>query len=222
MGSVEGCERVVRASYDSVATAYALQVGPIAAADGEMSALFDEVVRRARGGAAVTASDATPSSCPVIADIGCGPGWWTQRMALAGARAVGVDVSAAMVAIAANGDGSAAAFVVGSAAALPLATGAFDGVCLWYVLHHLDDAGVRRALVEARRLCQQGAVVLIGGHIGRGSRIKREGYGHPMEVLVAKRSPQWWEDVVREAGFEVGEHELSDDTAHHVLWSTAR
>ena len=39
--------------------------------------------------------------------------------------------------------------------------------------------------------------------MGSGSRIKTEGYGQSMNVMVNKRSETWWEEQLEHAGFTI-------------------
>ena len=53
-------------------------------------------------------------------------------------------------------------------------------------------------------MVRPGGLVLIGFHVGEGSRLKTEGYGgHPMNVYVHRRTPARVSEWLREAGFTV-------------------
>ena len=98
----------------------------------------------------------------LVADLGCGPGRHLQELGRRGLRAVGVDLSAGMLAVA-RGRGSV---VQGDLRALPLRTGAVDGVWSCYALLHLDGPGLQQALAEAVRVLRPGGalgVVLASG-----------------------------------------------------------
>jgi SAM-dependent methyltransferase len=84
-----------------------------------------------------------------VLDFGCGSGENSLVLARRGAKALGVDISADLIAVAqrrlaVNGLPGAAEFVVGSAHDLPLADGSVDLVLGIAILHHLDlDASAR-------------------------------------------------------------------------------
>ena len=95
----------------------------------------------------------------VVLDPGCGTGWQAAGLAraLPGARVIGVDLSAGMLAKArAAGAGPLAQ---ADAARLPLAAGSVDLVVTRGVLHHLPD--VVAALAEWRRVLRPGGAVVI-------------------------------------------------------------
>jgi len=95
-----------------------------------------------------------------VVDVGCGGGRAVAELAERGARAVGVDLDPAMIAVARErcpaGD-----FHIGDVCDLPLETGSVSGYRADKVLHLLDDPA--RALAEARRvLAPGGRAVLLG------------------------------------------------------------
>jgi SAM-dependent methyltransferase len=79
-----------------------------------------------------------------VLDAGCGMGRWLHFARLAGARIVGMDVSAA-IEVAAAREGQMADFVQADLRTPPFASRSFDLVYCLGVLHHLEDpvAGVR-------------------------------------------------------------------------------
>lgn len=98
-----------------------------------------------------------------VLDVGCGPGTITAGLAQRAGRAVGLDMSAEMVAAArehaaAEGVGNAA-FEVGSAYELPFDGASFDVVHAHQVLQHLSDPV--RALREFRRVLRPGGLVAV-------------------------------------------------------------
>lgn len=85
-----------------------------------------------------------------VLDIGCGPGAAVRAAAGSVARAVGVDRSAAMVAIAQrrSSDDENVEFAVGAAEQLPFQDAQFDRVWCIHSFHHWDDqdAGIAESL----------------------------------------------------------------------------
>lgn len=93
----------------------------------------------------------------VVADLGCGGGLLARPLAEAGARVVGLDLSAASLAQAkARVRGG---FLRADALALPLAAHSVDIVLLADVLEHVADR--RRVLREAARVLRPGGVAFV-------------------------------------------------------------
>jgi SAM-dependent methyltransferase len=83
-------------------------------------------------------------------DLACGPGRTLEALP---PRAVGVDLSLAMLELGRDrAQGAGAAFVAADAATLPFAAGSFEGVLCLRFLHHLTEPVRRSVLAEARRV----------------------------------------------------------------------
>jgi ubiquinone/menaquinone biosynthesis C-methylase UbiE len=95
-----------------------------------------------------------------VVDVGCGTGAQSlalERLSGEGGRVLAVDGDPAALAIARSKAGaSAVEWRVGLADSLPVETGAADAVVMTLLLHHLDAAGKRAALAEARRVLRPG------------------------------------------------------------------
>jgi ubiquinone/menaquinone biosynthesis C-methylase UbiE len=94
-----------------------------------------------------------------VADVGAGTGTFAIALAAAAPAAdvVAVDGDPEVLAIARAKDGAGAvAWVTGLADALPLAEESCERVAMSLLLHHLDAAGKRAALAEARRVLRPG------------------------------------------------------------------
>lgn len=91
-----------------------------------------------------------------VLDLGCGKGRFAERLGARGAKVVGLDVSAAMLA-------SARGFqrVLGSARRLPFAGGAFDAVVAVEIFEHLSATSLGAVLNEVRRVLRPGGVVAV-------------------------------------------------------------
>jgi ubiquinone/menaquinone biosynthesis C-methylase UbiE len=96
-------------------------------------------------------------------DLACGPGTYTRPLAARVRRAIGVDLTAAMVekarAEAARDGVTNVEFVCADLYALPFADGAAGIVSCGYAIHHFTDPG--RALAEMARVLQPGGRLAI-------------------------------------------------------------
>jgi ubiquinone/menaquinone biosynthesis C-methylase UbiE len=132
-----------RASYDAVAAAYA-------------EALSDELARKPLDRALLTAFAEQVREVGRgerrVWDVGCGPGHVTAFLAGLGVRAEGVDLSGEMTAQAAKRHPDLT-FSTGSLTVLPAADASWDGLVSFYsLIHMIDDADLRAALAELRRV----------------------------------------------------------------------
>jgi SAM-dependent methyltransferase len=186
-------------SYDTVAESYSEILRDAIPQEPYLSAaltLFADLVRAAGGGP--------------VADVGCGPGHVTAYLNSRGADVFGIDLSPGMVA-AARREHPALRFDVGSMTDLDLADASVAGLLAFWSLIHIPDDAVPLVLGQFRRVLRPGGPLLLGFHVGEGSRLKTEGYGgHPMNVYVHRRTPARVSQWLREAGFAI-EAELSLD-----------
>ena len=115
-----------------------------------------------------------------ILDVGTGTGRMLQVLAPAAARAVGLDVSPAMLAVArANLDEAGLRHVQlrqGDAYAIPPDLARFDLVIVHQVLHYLDDP--LRAVREAARALKPGGRLLIVDFAPHAEETLREHHAH--------------------------------------------
>ena len=88
-----------------------------------------------------------------LLDVGCGPGTITAAAAARGARAVGVDLAAGMLALG-RARHPHLELLEGDAEALPFPDGAFDALVGGFVLNHLP--AVETAVTEAARVLAPG------------------------------------------------------------------
>jgi malonyl-CoA O-methyltransferase len=87
-------------------------------------------------------------------DVGCGTGRWTERLC-----AIGVDLSPAMLAIAAAKSGLRGRLAVADATSIPIASSAADLVLCALTLGHLSDPVA--AIREFARILMPGGVLLL-------------------------------------------------------------
>ena len=139
---------------------------------------------------------------PVL-DVGCGPGWLTRDLASRGLAVSGIDISTGMLRLARTNN-PGLGFAAASLTRLPVADSSAAGVFCWYVLHHVPDEFLGTAIRELARVIASGGSLMLGGHVGESAYVKTEGYGGlPMRVLFARRSPETYAHLIREAGLVV-------------------
>lgn len=128
-----------------------------------------------------------------LLDLGTGTGRLLEVFAPLYARAVGIDASADMLAVArANLDraGIANAQVrLGDMLHLPFARDSFDVVTIHQVLHYLDDP--ERALVEAARVLRPGGRLLIVDFAPHDLEFMREKHAHRRLGFGREAMEQW-------------------------------
>jgi ubiquinone/menaquinone biosynthesis C-methylase UbiE len=97
----------------------------------------------------------------LVADVGCGTGRQTFKLAARGARVVALDFSPAMVGRArAKGETAQVYFVLADAVtSIPLKSGALDGAVCSLVLEHVED--LTPMLRQLRRVCKLNGFLLI-------------------------------------------------------------
>ncbi|MDX2089257.1 MAG: class I SAM-dependent methyltransferase [Kofleriaceae bacterium] len=143
-----------------------------------------------------------------ILDHGCGPGAMTFPLLERGQRVVSMDLSREMLGqlvARAEATGLAAAPVMGSATALPFATGTFGAVVSTGVLEYVSD--LPRALLEIHRVLVPGGIVLATMSLPR--KLERWAARVASRIRGASETPQFIRDrrsfdsAVRTAGFEI-------------------
>lgn len=97
-----------------------------------------------------------------VADVGCGTGAMVRFMAREGARVVGIDCSAGMLAAArAEEPAGGERYVDGRGEALPLADAALDAVVYFNALHHVPVEHQGRALEEGARVLKRAGALYV-------------------------------------------------------------
>jgi ubiquinone/menaquinone biosynthesis C-methylase UbiE len=190
----------VRTSYDTVAESYAELLRDSlerAATERAALAMFAELVRGDGGG-------------PVL-DAGCGTGRLTAVLDRLGLEVSGVDLSPGMVEVARR-EHPGHRYEVGSMTDLDVPDASLAGVVAWSTLIHVPEDEVPRVLAEFHRVLRPGGVVLVAYFGGEGSNHKTVGYGgHPMNVMVHKRTPARTAELLRAAGFTIAAELVLDD-----------
>jgi SAM-dependent methyltransferase len=181
-----------RSSYDTDAAGYADEVRGLL---GRMPylraslALFAELVNGAGGGQ--------------VADVGCGPGYVAGYLHDAGVDVFGIDLSPEMIAIARR-DYPHLRFEVGTMTDLDLADDSVVGIVAFWSVIHVPDHAIPGVFEEFRRVLRPPGLLLVGFHVGSGTRHTSEGYtGHPINVDSYDRRPSEMTGWLRDAGFAI-------------------
>jgi SAM-dependent methyltransferase len=181
----------MRRSYDVVAADYAellrdeLRAKPL---DRAMLAAFTEVVRAGGGGP--------------VADLGCGPGRITAHLAALGLDVHGVDLSSAMVDVARR-TYPGLRFDEGSMTDLDLADGALAGIVAWYSVIHTPTDRLPEVFAEFARVLRPGGELLMAFQAGSEQVRLEQAYGHPVSLVVHRRSPDEVAGLLRNVGLDV-------------------
>jgi SAM-dependent methyltransferase len=101
-----------------------------------------------------------------VLDVGCGGGALVRQLAERGARAMGLEISERQLGHAR--DHGVGRFVVGRAQELPLDDDSLDLVLFMRSLHHVPEASMLPALVDARRVLRPGGVVYVAEPLAEG------------------------------------------------------
>jgi ubiquinone/menaquinone biosynthesis C-methylase UbiE len=184
----------VRASYDAVAGAYA-------------EAMSDELRRKPLDRALLTAFAEQVREVarddPRVWDVGCGPGHVTAFLAGLGLHAAGVDLSDGMVAQARKRHPDLE-FSTGSMTALPAPDASWDGLVSFYsLIHMIDDADLRTALAEYRRVLADGGLLLLAVHAGQEVRHSTDWFDAEVDVKFRFFDPAWLSTQLEQVGFAV-------------------
>jgi SAM-dependent methyltransferase len=178
-----------RQSYDTVAAEYRDRIGSELEYKPLDRALLTALVEQAGGDA------------PIV-DLGCGPGHVTGWLADRGARAVGIDLSPAMVAIARR-EHPRAEFREGDLLHLPAADAEFGAAVALYSVIHLQPAELRPAFVEMRRVLRPSGLLLVAFHVGVEVRHLAEWWGHDVDVDFRFFEVEAVVEALTSAGFAV-------------------
>lgn len=115
---------------------------------------------------------------PVV-ELGCGPGQVGAYLRRRGRRVLGIDVSRAMTALAAQRlDGA----LVADMRSLPVADGAVGAVIAFYAVIHLPREDLSRAFREFARVLRPGGRLLVAVHEGEGDVTVTEFLDHPVSL----------------------------------------
>lgn len=178
-------------SYDRVATEYAARI-------------FDELQYKPFDRALLDRLAAMTSPLGPICDLGCGPGQVARYLHDQGFSAIGVDLSAGMVAEARRLSPDII-FEQGSVLDLPFEDSALGGIAAFYSVIHIPRPQLGQAFAEMCRVVKPGGAVLIAFHLGDADRHLDEWWDLPVALDFYFFRPEEVEVPLAEAGFEIVE-----------------
>jgi SAM-dependent methyltransferase len=144
----------IRDSYDTVAADYVKIIEGPHRLDPISRAMFTGFAEL------LHAADRGP-----VADLGCGPGWFTNLLAETGLDVFGVDLSPGMIEQARKAFPHLR-FEVGSMTALDIPDATLGGVLAFYSTHHTPPEHLPTVYAEFHRVLAPGGLLMLGGHVG--------------------------------------------------------
>lgn len=135
-----------------------------------------------------------------VADLGCGPGRVTGRLASLGLDVFGLDLSASMLAVARR-ENPGLRFEQGSMLDLGLPDGTLAGVVSWYSSIHTPTDRLPALFAEFGRVLAPGGRLLLAFQVGEEPRRLERPFGHPVTLDFLRRSPDEMTELLTAAGF---------------------
>jgi SAM-dependent methyltransferase len=148
----------------------------------------------------------------IVADMGCGPAYDGLRLAGRGLRVLGMDLSAGMLAIAAqhlNGHVAQADLRV-----LPIASQQLDGIWNMASLLHVPERDTPTVLGEFRRVMRPSGSLVLVTALGDSARHEPVPYAADESRWFVYRDPVVLKAQMREAGFVIRSEEERQSTRH--------
>lgn len=141
----------------------------------------------------------------IICDMGCGPGQVASYLHEHGAKACGVDLSAAMIERARELNPKIE-FQQGDMLALTnVADNAYGGIAAFYSIVHVPRPSVVQALQELRRVLRSGGVLLLTFHIGQEIIHRDEWWDKEVSLDFLFFEREEMKGYLKTAGFELQE-----------------
>ena len=147
-----------------------------------------------------------------ICDIGCGPGQIARYLHRQGAKTLGVDLSANMVAVAQRLNPEIH-FHQGDMLSLPDGDHSWGGIAAFYCILHIPREQIVDALHELKRVLKPGGILLITFHIGTETKHLDDWWEKPVNLDFAFYLPAEMEAWLHEADFELEETLLREPNA---------
>jgi SAM-dependent methyltransferase len=193
-----------RATYDRIASRYAENHDQQLPEGGRFFASLEDafLARLPAGG--------------VVADLGCGPGRDGARFRHRGYVVVGVDLSAAMLGLAATGLGGRVA--QGDLRALPLGPGSLDGIWTIASLLHVPEVDTAAVLRGFRRVLRPDGVLSLVTALGEDARLEPVAYAPDETRWFVYRRAVRLRAQLAVAGFEI---ELEEEGEGNRRWWSA-
>ncbi|KUL80423.1 MULTISPECIES: class I SAM-dependent DNA methyltransferase [unclassified Streptomyces] len=160
----------------------------------------DEMARRPLERAVLRVFAELVSGRGPVADLGCGPGRTTARLAALGLDVFGVDLSESMLAIARR-ENPGLRFERGSMLELDLPDGALAGAVSFYSSIHLPEDRLPELFAEFHRVLAPGAPLLVAFQAGDEHRHHDRPFGHPVALTFLRRRPDDMAALLTRAGF---------------------
>ncbi|MEH0576532.1 MULTISPECIES: methyltransferase domain-containing protein [Streptomyces] len=136
-----------------------------------------------------------------VADLGCGPGRTTGRLASLGLDMSGLDLSESMLAIARR-ENPGIRFEQGSMLKLDgHADGSLDGVVSFYSSIHTPVDELPALFAEFHRVLTPGGHLLLAFQVGDEPRRHDRPWGHPVALDFERRRPEQMAGLLTSAGF---------------------
>ncbi|MFG1668159.1 class I SAM-dependent DNA methyltransferase [Streptomyces sp. Y7] len=135
-----------------------------------------------------------------VADLGCGPGRTTARLAALGLPVFGVDLSESMLAIARR-ENPQLRFEQGSMLELDLPDGTLAGALSFYSSIHTPVDRLPALFAEFHRVLAPGAPLLVAFQAGDAHRHHDRPFGHPVALTFQRRRPEHIAELLTAAGF---------------------
>ncbi|MER5941731.1 methyltransferase domain-containing protein [Streptomyces sp. NPDC001928] len=135
-----------------------------------------------------------------VADLGCGPGRTTARLAALGLPMFGVDLSESMLAIARR-ENPGLRFEQGSMLELDLPDGTLAGAISFYSSIHTPVDRLPALFAEFHRVLAPGAPLLVAFQAGDEHRHHDRPFGHPVALTFQRRRPEDMAELLTGAGF---------------------
>lgn len=176
-----------RTFYDAIAEDYAERFS-------------DELAARPLERAVLTAYAELVGAGGRVADLGCGPGRTTGRLASLGLEMSGLDLSESMLAIARR-ENPGIPFAQGSMLNLDLPDQALAGVVSFYSSIHTPVDELPALFSEFHRVLVPGGHLLLAFQVGDEPRHLDRPWGHPVALDFERRRPERMAALLTAAGF---------------------